>query len=583
MFGIKLTTGFLTLFPKTALSFELRNPAPMGDDADVIQESFMFTSSVPMDANNRKKLINPSRLDNANFFLENEDCSVWCQGIEVFRGLLTVRSATSASAEISIKINTISKLKELSLSELNHDTVDLAAKPNAINYLTATCTNPNTSDFICFPVWNPDFYGDTDNNVFGNSRYQNLWDIHPTNVSTLKIAGKSAVTPFLKVSYLLRKMAETTAFTLENNWQTTRELQWLCSYNNRSIVQWNADASAYTLDNKLELKNHVSKVKSSDYLKNIAKLHNLGIYVNFFDRSLDIVPNNTILHQSPRHDWTKKVISDYTKSENLNFPTRFGYASTPLVLGDISALTRYPYDAPLATSPEGLYLNPIGRRYLHKPDDLSSELIAVELDDYVHLSKSEKNAFSSPLQTLPNARVFMGSFGAASCPAIRQKGKFKIQNGEESDASFDDRLLFFRGMTDFRKHDGTPFPNSAYFCPLASSEDATAIGYRIKTGWDTSLLDPSQVPPPYAAANVENTLAWNGEKGLFNRHHSAWLTMLEAKRDIKLSVGLSIKEIRAFSFKDKIRIGNRELLARKLRVTLTEFGIAPTEAELITV
>jgi hypothetical protein len=581
MFGIQIKNRFLDLLPKTVLSFELRNPAYLGEDIDVIQESFMFTISVPMTAQNKRLLVNPNRLDNAAFFLSDEECCVYCQGIEVFRGLITVRSATSQTAEVFVKVNTISLLKSKSLSQLNHDTVNLSAF-NAIGYLGGSCLSPELRDFVCFPVWNPDYY-QADDFPFRNSNYQNLWGSDPTQDSVLKIKDKSPVTPFLKVNYLLRKMSQTTGFVLSNNWQVTRELEGLCSYNNRSIVSWNGEGTSYTIDPILDFKNHVSKAKSSEYLKNLARLFNLGVYVNFFNNSLDITPNNTILQQSPRHDWTRRVISDHTKTESLNFPSRFGFANTPSVLPNISKLTRYPNDATLANSPEGLYLNDINNRYYHKPNDIQSELIAVELDNYVKISEDEKNAFNSPLGTLPNSRVFMNTYGVVSAPAIRQKGAYKIQNGEQSEAAFEDRLVFYRGMTDFRDNLGNINHYSGYFYPLASSEDTTVTGYRIKTGWDSSIVPASQLPPQYVPDEVQHTLNWNGEKGLYNRSWNEWQNMLMLKRDVKLTLGLSIKEIRDFSFQNKIRIANREYLVRRLRVTLTESGLAPTEAELITV
>jgi hypothetical protein len=76
---------------------------------------------------------------------------------------------------------------------------------------------------------------------------------------------------------------------------------------------------------------------------------------------------------------------------------------------------------------------------------------------------------------------------------------------------------------------------------------------------------------------------WNGEKGLHNRFWGEWLTMLQNKRDVEMEVKLTTKELRAFSFKDKIRINNREYLARKLRVTLTKRGASVTKVSLVSV
>lgn len=585
MFGIQLNNRFLDLYPKTSLSFELNNSAYLGDDIDVIQNAFMFTVKVPMTDRNRRILINPDRVDNAYYFLTNEECGVWCEGLEVFRGLLSVRSATPKEADISLTVNTLSQLKDLMLSELPHDSFDLTAQSDPLGFLGGSCFSANIRDFICFPIWNPDFYATAEQSVeFSDANYQNLWGSHPSAVSKLRLANKSSITPFLKISYLLRKMAEATNFSISNSWQIDRELQQLCAYNNHSIAKWTADGTSYILDDKLELKNHVSKTKASDFLKNLSRLFNLGIYVNFFDKSLDIVPNKIILEQSARHDWSKKVVSDKTITESINYPSRFGFAEkTPSVLPDISKMNQYPYPSTLGNDPEGLYINTINRRYYHKPDSIHPEYIATELNNYVQFGSIEKNSYESPLSTLPNARIFINGFGTATAPGIRQKGSYKIQNGEESTASFEDRLLFYRGLADFRTANGATNPFFALTYPLASAEDFTVEGYRIKTGWDSSQLSSNITPPQYAPEDVKYSLNWNGSKGLYAQWWATWHEMLQRKRDVKLSIALSTKDIRAFRFQDKVRIQNKEYIVKKLRITLTEFGAATTEAELVTV
>ena len=584
MFGIQLNNTFLDLYSKTALSFELNNPAYLGDDIDVIPNAFMFTIKVPLTGLNRRQLNYPDRVDNADFFLSSEECGVWCEGIEVFRSLLSVRSATPTDAEISLTVNTISQLKDLLLTQLNHDTVDLSAIVDPVSYLSGSCISPDIRDFICFPVWNPDFYETADQTEeFYEKTYQNMWDTDVSSVSKLKIDSKSPVTPFLKVSYILRKMAESTGFTLNNAWQTNRELSQLCTYNNFSIVKWNTAGTTYTLDATLDLKNHVSKAKCSDYLKSLRTLFNLGIYVNFFDKTLSIVPNSQVLQASARHDWTQKVISETTKTKTLNYPTRFSYATNPSVLPDISKLSRYPSAPALSTDPEGIYTNAIGGRLYHRPEAVQSEYIAVELDNYVKFGNVDKYALESPLSTMPSARVFMNGFGVTTAPGIRTKGAFRIDSAEVSEATFEDRLIFYRGMSDFKTSGGGDNAAYANFCPLASSEDNTAVGYRIKTGWDTDIIAGGSIPTAYAPADVEYTLLWNGTKGLYNRWWATWHQMLQVKRDVKVNLALTTKEIRAFSFQDKVRIGNKEYLVKKLRVSLTAEGLAATEADLVTV
>jgi hypothetical protein len=79
------------------------------------------------------------------------------------------------------------------------------------------------------------------------------------------------------------------------------------------------------------------------------------------------------------------------------------------------------------------------------------------------------------------------------------------------------------------------------------------------------------------------SLRWDGQYGMYESWWIGWHTMLKQGKRISLRLLLTVPDLINFNFEDKIRIGNMDYFVEKLRVTFTESGLAPVEANLVSV
>jgi hypothetical protein len=540
-FGINIGGQLLDFYPKTALNFELNNPAYLGDEIDVIQNAFMFTIKVPLTSKNKRLLAHPDRVDNAHLFLKNTECAIYTQGVEVFRGLLSVRSSRQKEAEVSVAINALSALRENQVNQLWQETYPLAYSI-LLGYAYATCQYPMDYDFIFHPVFNEGF--NTDEKITASGKkWQNAVVVNGGNASLglSKPDTHSAMTPFFRLDRTLKKIVESQSFSLENNFQTTTETKLLTLYNNRTLINWTSDTE-YTAASSILSARHLPQVKASEWLKNIARQYNLGIYTNFFDKTVELLPNENILGSPVVIDWSRKQLSEKDISESLNFPTIFNY------------------------------------------DENKDGLPAYRLKKMETPERDFKAVYMSP----PSVSMHFDPFINApiSAPKLSQEGSW-LYFDVTKNKDFEPRLMLYRGLADNVvedsgvDNDGNPFNNITEIrgYPLAACETTDANGAPVKVGWNSTRIPGAPVANPIPATLA---LHWSGNKSIFKNYWENWYTLLQNKRDVKTSLGLSLQDIRQFSFKNRISMGNKAYIVKRLRITLTETGIAPTEAELVT-
>lgn len=116
---------------------------------------------------------------------------------------------------------------------------------------------------------------------------------------------------------------------------------------------------------------------------------------------------------------------------------------------------------------------------------------------------------------------------------------------------FKDKLMFYRGMeydTDFELY---PFANNDVYDSFGIQQ------------WNYSLL-------------------WNSPYGLYEKWWKEWLLFLQHKKEVETTLCLTIRDLLNFNFEDKIRIDNMNYFVKELSVTLTQKGIQPVSAKLVT-
>jgi len=595
MIGIKIKETFLDIYDKTTIGFDLLSPLYFGDDVDVIQGSYSFPINIPLTPRNRVTLEYPDIIENDAPFLKNEPAEIWSNGEPLFKGLGFVKGSSNFEASFFILIDSLSTLKALALNELPLGATNLgASQALVLQNIKLTTIYPDNFNHIFFPVWNPYFLDDKSSLGFAHDTFQNPWLNASNEFTAGTVSDDYIFTPFLKLNYLLTKMFESQGFGLVNKWQITHELRRLVLYNNFSISVngFIAPAVDYT--------NHVSNTKSSEFLRKLKGLFNLGIFVNYFKQQTEIIPAKDLLTRPVKHDWTKVTEYSYNKTEEENLTEQFCYADqiNPI----IPDLTKVPVflsaTFPGDTDVEGLYYDSAIQRFVyHKPivGAIPAVNIHVTIDDCFDIYTDHPNTntdnynlyklsrrsevlrtYTNGLRTLPSCRVFFGGTSGVPgyIPSINQKGC-----SDNPKVPVEDYLLFFRGV---RGDFGVPW---SY--PVASSELTDMTGANFRVGWAASGIPaPANTAEP---ADSKYTLHWKDEDitkpdtGLYRAWWSAWMDMLAKAKYVQRRVFLSEADIINFSFKDKVRIGNMDYFVQRIRVNLTNNGLQPCEVSLVSV
>jgi hypothetical protein len=559
MIGIKVKGKFLDT-RQVSFSFELNSPVYFGNDTDVIEGSIMFSTKIPLSDHNSLLLQSPDIITHTTPLLLNEYCEVWAQGSILFAGELTVTEASEKDITIEIIINSISKLKEIGLNEVEYDRIQVGDLDNLIAIANRTVTHPNDSIPIIFtPVWNPLQYGEESG--FEDKSYQNLW-----KENSFKVLNSSTLTPFPKVTHLLKMVIESVGFTLINAFQDTNELKWMIIYNNYSLV----DSEGSLISNQIDLKNHVSKTKVSDFVKRFCRFWCLGIFTNYFSKTVEIKSLDSILSDAPRHNWTKCAVKGYTKTEKRNYPNKFSNDSYGTALpSDWHNQKRFYRNIGLPSAETGLYFQSWGTWVYHvqpEPGIQTAENILIEMDNFREFTEGSV-AFSTPLQHLPQCSTF-----TMLMPCVRLIGQV-----DETKQEFEDGLLFYRGLVNI----GGGRPGDQSYYPLSSQESIDMAGYPIKIGINGTVNVNNALP---AGVNAQRSMMWNGTEGVYEKSWATWRSFLTQKKEVTMLLKMTAEDIRSFSFSHKVMIHNMIYLVKKMTISPDVSGeYFNVKAELVTV
>ena len=554
MYKILLPTGDY-LEGQFDLTFELSNQVFSTSASSVLPGPFSFPATVPLTGTNKELLGHPHLVNNSKNWQTYEGVWVECYGVKMFYGTLKITGCNNLQCKITIVANPIKDLKSTKLNELdlggsrNLGADSAAARAHAKD----TFTTPADYDYIFFPVLNPIFLdapSGSDESVF-----QNYYD--PAAAAFVDGSGNVAATPFVKLQYLLESIFTGGEFTFENAFQTTGELRLLYLWNNRSIY---TTAPAWGTD--IDLRNHVSDMTCTDFVKALMGVFCLGLFSNPFSKKLRLVPLETLMARPPRHNWTQHVVSDPEFDDPSVAPA--GFAFEP---GGDAIETRYTqyrterlgawgdvlgiydeYDVFFADTPAaGLYyVRDKGAYYYHTGiaagvTFMWQELGAAPAEHTPIGLRTPDNAFLARLlPTWENMRIYHdlgGIYDYPLTPAMEAQGIVKYTSGPdtiEQNPALEMRLMFYRGT----------YP-------------AVTTG-TYPMGNTLSFADDGSEPYTYS-------LRWNGTSGLYNRWWKTWHTALTGK-NITLQLALPVADLVAFSFEDKVRIASMDFFAKKLRV-----------------
>jgi hypothetical protein len=567
MLGIRIKNEFLDLYSNTRLQFELNSPMYLGEDIDIIQGSYSFPATVPLGGKNRRLLNYPNLIDNADDLMKDEPCEIYVEGMMLFSGLLSVRSAINNQAKIYMIVSPLSQLKDVNLNELDLGTENMGGDVASILAKAKdTTTSPESYNYIFFPVYNRDFFsGNSDygDPVDGKGEYQNFWDVD-TQAFVID-ADNNIFTPFVKVNHILKTGIEDQGFTFTNNFQKSTELQRLVMYNNYSSV---ADDKPL-LD--INLADHVNPDTSfSDFVKRLSRNFCLGLFGDFQNETFELTPLKDIINLPPKWNWTSKASEVYKIEANEDVPGLFKYKEAYKAAPDGQKFSESydQVDWEDETTDIAGYTTPITSKkvyetttdtvYSYVPTSLGvvGPILFRRHIGYYKADEGRKEKYEAEMKTLYMInRISKIGVGGTNwlIPSIAQQGGIL---GEKE--SFDDRLILYRGMEDTANDDLYPFASNNIY------------------NFDKNI---SQI----GGSDVNYSLMWDRDAGLYNQWWKDWYGIFEKRRILGYKLNLTIKDIKSFSFKDRVVIKNMEYYVKKMKISISMKGLEQTEAELIAI
>jgi len=569
MWKIQLPGGeFLDSVP--ALTFELNNQVFSNSDSSVLPGSFSFPVDLPLNPTNRRLLNFPDLVTNSRNFQTYAGCWVYAEGIPMFYGTLTIRSATDRKCSVNIVANPLSALKTVPLRDLSlggdRTFADAAA---VLAHAKLTAQNPLDYDYVFFPVFN-DKYLDTPTS---DSRcvMQNHWSAAS---SVFQVAQDyPALMPFVRAEYLVGRIFADIEFAFSDRFHLTDEARQICLYNNRSL--WTSAG----LETVINLKNHLSKTASTDWLRAYIGDFNLGLFTNVFSKTISLVPLVDLISATPRHNWTEFqagaptissaptapeafMFKDY--DETQQYSTRMGLPAPADVLATFDTIQDL-LDDPTYGFISGIYYITGREAYYALNTDYSyPENIRRWYDELgpapVRDAKEVFECGLPPLHDYWYASDFLTGSPASGpngvMPFCRIPGSVNYTPTGETDPvkqenDTPDRLMIYRGyVPDIAAHD---YPQA---CLTTYDNDGGDIG--------------------------TFSMRLQGDRGLYNTWWRPWHQMLVNGKHITQSFVMPVTELMQFSFESKVRVQNMDFFVKKLSVQkLVGRGLALVEASMV--
>lgn len=562
MIGIKYNSELFDLKPGAALTFELQNLVFSTSDSSKLPGSFSFPFTLPLTYHNRQLLGFPDRIDRASALLTKINIQVMADdGVELFPGILTVREVSTGAAgeiRVDIVVNPLSSIKQTPLNELDlGGDRDFADEAAVLADAKDTTTAPLDYDYVYFPVWNRAFL-EADYNGNPKSWFQNFYNVNTEAFSVDH--DHPAFMPFVRLEYLLNQIFTNLDYTFENAFQITDELKKIAVYNNRSI--WTDEGLATTIN----LQNHVSTTSASAFVRKVMGAFCLGLFYNTWSRTLRLVPMRDIIGRAVKHDWTEKALYAPTIASNVEQPEIICWKED-----DNDTTWEYyrkfvkPETIDGEVTWDTLVAGPVGTYYVTDRHAYYTKAPSRILFKYQTLGcaplETGKPIFEAECSALWDAFRYGEGHGAVTdgnydlIPHCRIPGTVSYTESTEiinQENECPDRLTIYRGMAP--NFDGDDYP-------LASG---------IPWDGDGNLLG-------------DYSLRWDGQYGMYESWWIGWHIMLRQGKRITIRLALTVPDLINFNFEDKIRIGNMDYFVEKLRVSFTDSGLAPVEANLISV
>jgi hypothetical protein len=572
MYAIKMPNGNY-LDGEFAFQFELNNQIFSDGDVSALSGSFSFPTEVPMSGKNKVELGNPHLVNNANAWKTFPGVWIEVYNVPLFYGTLQIKRANASTASIAVIASAVFDIKDLKLKD-----IDLGG-PRVVSdwqeLMQSTADVPEDNDFAFFPVWNPEHnsYPDTDPH-YADRSWQNYYSTTTNNFSL----NSGAITPFVKLEYLLQAIFKATSFELVNEWQTSIELRRLYVYNNFDAreIFGTLPSMAPDLPDNIYLKNHVPDITCRDLLRKTIAHFCLGLFTNPFTGKVNLVPVQTLLKRPAVHDWTNHLVSKLQIEEAQSTIRAYDYPQpveiSPTVTRPHNAIqvrTLADLNAAIAAQPDGTtkwYYAEDGHA-LVQITKISGGFTYVPYMQHqgVYPYGDAESPFETGVESLRS--LYTPTVGYGYYAAFTQSSVWRDNGAWERDiqpGTF--AFMFYRGIQDDGDGD-VPLATNHVWLP-------SGIG-----GTRSDITTDGAV-----VATAQHSLNWFGEYGLYAQYHQLWGELINKNKPVTLSLALPVATVTAYSMADKVRIESMDYIVRRMRIgRALGNGLLLVEATMVSV
>lgn len=570
MLGIKIRDTFLSLFDGTVLTFDV--PSPIGltvDDIDKIAGGYSFPIDIPLDAVNTGVVGQIGRLAGDGILMQDEYCEIWAEGLLLHRGRAHIKKGKRTRASLFIIINEATELAAINLVDVDMGGLrSIGADPAARTaHALATATSPQDHDYIFAPLYNQRYFETAITPPTGDkTNWQNWYDTDAAAFVEDEAVVPAAM-PFVRLDYLLTRIFREQGYTLDNQWQITDELRQIVLYNNYSIFTTEGRWAEEIL-----LANHVPDVSAVALLKATLFQFALGLFYEPFDKRVLLIPWATLIEGPEHDDWTDRSAYEYDYDTDRSYPRQMRYAVDDA--DHLSASWITPIDETHLVAGSG-----IQARLMYVAGEFDVRYAATD-NAYWFLASGSPGQhlgqFWKTMPAVPPSGASAKDFISTLIPAYMSWST--AMDGGVSANRFTQLLtaaVFHRG-----RH--VMFDNVDQ--PLQSMRMMIYRGFQPSDTISEVEYPMLGVTPYNAQGDIigDYALQWDGEHGIYERYWKAPHQMLQSTKRVVRSLNLSIRDLINFRFYHKIRIENQNYFITRLRYSISNRGLAVSEAEMIT-
>lgn len=565
MWEIQLSTGeYIDLPSNFGLSLELNNLVFSGSDAGTLPGSYSFPAEAPLTGKNMRIFDRPHLPTSAPYTRQIDGVTVLAYGVPIMQGRITVLGATDTSVKFSILGTPITDLKDKELQSIDTEGLRSLVPYTMAGLMGATCDSPEDYDFAFLHAFTGKPWLPTETN--DDADYQNLYD---SGTQAFLPDSSGGITPFLKLEYVLERIFanEKNGYTFLNGFQDSTEIRRIYLYNN--VDARVREGGGVTYPSQLDLNKHLPKMKVTDLLKKVAALFNLGIYVNYTEKTIQLLPVNVSLQSAAWQDWSKYAGPILNVEYATDAPGKYVYdpfevlpASAPPVETMRHFVDYATYYAVHPVEQEYIYIESMNMVWNTKWNFVSTGINNLLWGAYDEQTVGTGgNTYNPGIVPLPGGLEYYRTDGAGISKFEQDGTNWRFVNRTAPLA-----LMLYRG-----RQRADRFPccgNTPYFAGTGTAGEKM----NITTG-----------PGGTVEAQATKSLNWAGDGGLYNTYHAAWNTVLRTGRHVTQSFAIPVGVLSRFSFDKKIRVGSLDYIIKKIRVGKLSRGHAFCEVSMVSV